>query len=467
MSNLKILFVYLLQEDPLYYVSTRLEYKFQRRPQLGFQYLSAVLKKERGAEVEIYDQAIIHFSLKDFIEKLKKENYLFVGFYSATSMKDKICNYIKKIKEETNVSVVVGGPGFLHGEKYLNVGCDIVCNGEGEETILDIYDYFDKNIPLKKIKGISYKENKIIRNENRPLIQDLDSIPFPDRSKVPIKSYYDYFIPTMRRPYATIMASRGCHFNCTFCTSHVVWGHKYRQRSVRNVIDEIEELVNKYEIKYIAFQDDDFGLNQKWLEELCLEIIKKNYKFKWMCICHPFSFIRKREETLKLLKKSGCDTLSFGLQSADKQILKNIKRNEREPEELLKTIRLAKKFSFFTSIGFIFGLPGDTEETIKTTIDYCDKVKPHVLEFYSLAVLEGSEIHKNYKSKPICGLSREEVNKWCIKASKRFYRDPKTILRFGSYVIRKNPVWALKMMVSLPFLLDRVGLIKNKKLISE
>ena len=135
-----------------------------------------------------------------------------------------------------------------------------------------------------------------------------------------------------------MIASRGCPYRCYFCASCKTWGFKYRRRSVANVIAEIDDAVKKYDVKYIAFLDDVFGITNDWIEEFCRKLIQKDYKIRFMIILHPFSIPKDKEKILKLLKEGGCDTLSFGLQSAHPQILKNVNRNPREQEHLKETI---------------------------------------------------------------------------------------------------------------------------------
>ena len=289
---------------------------------------------------------------------------------------------------------------------------------------------------------------------------------FPDRSKVDIKYYYDYMLFGMRKPYATMIASRGCTHKCYYCTSHKLWGGRYRRRSVDNVILEIDEIVKKYGIKYISFQDDIFGITNDWIEDFCNKLIAKPYKIRWMVIIHPFSVMKDAEKILRLMKMAGCNTLSFGLQSAHPEILKNVFRHPDEPIQLQKIIKIANKLGFVTAVSYIFGLPGDTKETIQTTIDYSLKNCGSLLaSFYILSVLRGSDIDINYGDKKICELSNDELVKLTVSASRKFYLMPLALLKI-SYFILKNPSWFVKVLVNgLPSVLAKIGFIrtKNKK----
>ena len=439
----RVMFVYLDQEKPGYSTLRGTANRaIRRRPQLGFQYLASVLK-QIGVDSIILDQTITPFTVEELLGKVNETSSDIVGFYTAATLEDKVKSFLSELRNKIGVPIIVGGPGSTSAKEYLQAGCDIVCNGEGESTMLEIVDYYNGVKKLNDIKGISYMESgRLTENPPQDLIQDLDSIPFPQRNSIPIKFYHDYYIFTMKKPYVTMIASRGCPMNCTFCSSHHVWRKKYRVRSVENVLEEIDYLKNTFGIKYIAFVDDIFGFDDAWLRKLCKGLIQRSYDIRWMCILHPFSFRKSREELLELLRESGCDTLSFGLQSANPGILKNIKRYPEEPAELESTIKLAKKKGFLTFVSFIFGLPGETRDTIRDTINYCCRVRPTYVEFYSLDLLGGSEIESVYKKKEnVCEISKEELDKWCKYAAKKFYWHPRQLMDIMKIIITRNPCW--------------------------
>lgn len=455
----RILFVYLDQQTSSYTVLRgRPDRSVRRRPQLGFQYLSAVLDRI-GVDSVILDQSITFFTAQDLAGKVRETSADIVGFYSASALKEEVKSCIFELKKRISVPIIVGGPGSFNAQEYLEVGCDLVCHGEGEKTIIDIVDYYNGKKNKQQIKGISYMDSgTFVKNEPQELIVDLDSLPFPKRDKISIDYYQDYYIFTAKKPYATMMASRGCPMNCTFCSSHCFWGGKYRVRSTENVLKEIDYLKDTFDIKYIAFLDDIFGLDEVWLESFCRGLLQRKYNIGWMTIVHPFSFRKSREKSLDLLKKAGCDMLSFGLQSADSEILKNIKRHPEESAELEKTIKMAKKKGFLTSISFIFGLPGETPETIKHSIDYCCKLRPTYAEFYNLEILEGSEMEQVYNIKEnVCEISKEELDKWCKRAARKFYAHPCQIYDIFKIIITKNPSWLWIAVKNAKHFLRAVG----------
>lgn len=458
----KVAFVYLVystESSGEYMVSKDPGLNVQRRPQLGLQYMCAVLEK-KGIKTNIFDQSVTSFNLPKLINELK--DYDLAGFYCSDSQEEIVKVYCKKIKEKLNIPLVVGGPATLLNPSFLDYGCDFVVHGEGELTIQQIIDFLNGKLNAKKLRGASYKRaGKIIEMPQQELITHLDDLPFPDRSKVDINAYYDYFLFDMKQPYITAIASRGCIHKCTYCTSCRLWSYRYRQRSAKNVLAEIDDAVKKYKIKYVAFQDDIFGLSEEWMEEFCTGLINRAYKIRWMAILHPFSFRNNTEKILKLMKQAGCSTLSFGLQSANPDILRNIKRHPDEPRELKRIIKIANKLGFVTAVTYIFGLPGDTKNSIQDTMNYSLSCGSTLANFYVLSVLRGSELEIQYKDKIICKMPHNEILKWTIIASRRFYTSPFTILRITKALI-KNSAWLMHIGIRLPSILARIGFVKNK-----
>ena len=450
----KVAFIYLTQGGGEYYVTDDPGYTVQRRPQLGLQYLCAVLEKN-NIKTNIFDQTVYPFSLDWLIKELK--GYDIAGFYCSDTQEDKVKSFCKKIKEKLDIPILVGGPSALTNPTFLDYGCDIVVYGEGEITMQQLIEYYNGERKLESIKGIFYKKDgAVVETFPQDLITNLDELPFPDRSKIDVTSYYDYFLFGMKRPYITMIASRGCLYRCSFCTSCNMWGNRYRKRSVDNVISEIEEAVKKYNVRYIAFQDDVFGITNEWLEEFCKNLIEGRYRIRWMAIFHPFSVRNDTERILRLMKKAGCDTLSFGLQSSHPEILKNINRSPYEPQELKKILRIANKIGFITAVSYVFGLPGDTGETIQATIDYSLNCGSTLANYFILSVLRGSELKKTYDNKKICELSEKVIEDLTVYASRKFYMQPANLLRIAYFVV-SNPEWLIRRGFHVPSMLARIG----------
>ncbi len=461
----KLQLVYLSPDDWSYTIMGKVDFRMMRRPQLGPLYLSAVLEKD-GFDTEILDQSAKEFTIENLIHQIKIKSPLFVGFYACDANESKLINTLQRIKKECkNTTIIIGGPGAtLNYVYYLESGCDIVCIGEGEVTIVELSHAIKNNQNIENIKGICFKKNgKIISNPERELIKNIDSIPFPRYDKINLNDYKDFVNINGRVPYTTMVTSRGCFHRCSFCTSHLIWKRKLRQRSPENVIKEIDLLVNKYGVKYIAFQDDVFGVNIKWLEAFTNLLKNRKYDLNWLCILNPNTFKNHKKEAFNMMGETGCNFISLGLQSVDAQVLKNIHRDPKEPEAAWETIKLAKKNGMLTLISFIFGLPGDTEKSIKMNIDYSLKVKPHYTAFYLLNILKGSELDNSDINNKLCDLDEKQLKEWCYYARKKFTTNPAIISQNIKYILRYKPSWLLRACMYIPSLLVFSGIKKTAK----
>lgn len=410
---------------------------------MGLMYISASLEK-KGYHTDIVDTTIAPTSSEDIVNQIKRENYLFVGFYADMATKDTVLEYSKLIKSQINIPIVIGGPASLSINGAFKNIIDIICNGEGDLTIIDIAAYIEGRLKKSEVKGISYLENgKMITNLPRELVSNLDNLPFPAREKLPFDQYYDRYIFTVKEPYTTLITSRGCPMNCTYCASPQFWRRKVRRRSVENVIAEIEEVYEKYRVKYIDIIDDTFTIDKKWLENFCDQLIGKNFKLNWSCITHPHDM---PEKLLIKMKKAGCDTLKIGLQSADPMVLKGVRRDPKSPDKASELIKKAKSIGFMVLLDFIFGLPGETEETISKDMLFSLKTNPTFAKFYKLAFLEGSELYSkkyenihNLEDKKIDELCRVAWRKFYFRFSKAlelsvwFYKNPRMLKNFFRY----------------------------------
>lgn len=462
----KVAFVYLKMENTSYCLTDDMGYRALRRPQLGLQYMCAVLEKQ-GIQTNIFDQSVSDFDFEWLCKQLK--GYDLVGFSCSDAQEGKVKTYATQLKEKLGIHVIVGGPSTLGNSSFVDYGCDFVIHGEAERTIQQIVEFYNGERELEDIKGVSYKKDEeLVLAPPQEQIKNLDELPFPERSKVDINAYYDYFIFGMRKPYITMTASRGCIYRCSYCSSPSIWSFKDRQRSVDNVIAELDDVVPKYGIKYIAFQDDIFGITPQWIEEFCTKLIAKPYKVRWMGIIHPLTLkgdAKEVERLVRLMRKAGCDTLSFGLQTADPQILKNINRLPQEPERLKMILSITNKLNIVTNVGFIFGLPGDTKESLQRTTNFIMSCDATLVNIYALAILKGSEMEKQFASvEEACTMPQNEVLRLTQDVSKRFYSRPKTLARIAYLIMRNNPAWPFRVSVTcLPSILARIGFVRTKK----
>ncbi len=252
-------------------------------PPLGLAYIAAYLR-ENNVQVKIIDCTPLHLTIRNLADVIRKEDPTIIGISSTTPLISKsieIADMVKKARPD--VTVILGGPhATAQGKEILTTSksIDIVVVGEGELTMLDLVNEFEKrNMNLENVTGIIYKEqDKIYVNKPRPFIENLDELPFPARDLLPMNKYKPSIKWYYRIPFTTMITTRGCPFKCIFCDSHLTFGRRTRFRSVTNVVDEIEEVVAKWGVKELIFYDDTFTLNKKYVNEICELILKKAKK---------------------------------------------------------------------------------------------------------------------------------------------------------------------------------------------
>ncbi|MBI2060438.1 MAG: cobalamin B12-binding domain-containing protein [Nitrospirae bacterium] len=234
-----VILIHLAFDPPSGHVDKKIRYqRIQRRPQLGLQYIAAVLEN-LGHATEIWDQAVERFTMESLLARMSRTKPLFFGYYSHSFVRDKLCRHLRQIKPIVSSKLIVGGPGALHAKDFLEAGADGVVRGEAEAVLPALVRFCGGEIPGGSVPSFAFFEpGGIHSTPTATPIADLDTLPYPKREPFQPDAYHDYFIPTMRSPYATLITSRGCPYTCTFCGSPTQWGHKVRQRSVENVLSE-------------------------------------------------------------------------------------------------------------------------------------------------------------------------------------------------------------------------------------
>jgi radical SAM superfamily enzyme YgiQ (UPF0313 family) len=245
---------------------------------------------------------------------------------------------------------------------------DIVVRGEGEETLLEIVQQLPNLPKLEDVKGITFRKNgKIIRNPNRPFIQDLDALPRPAYKYIPIEKYR-----IMGKRLLPIMTSRGCPFQCSFCAASQLFGAGFRGRSPKNVLDELEWLRDEYGAEGIAFQDDTLTFNRKRIMDICDGIIDRKINLPWGCGTRADVVT---EEIINKMQKAHCNEVCFGVESGCQEMRDALKKKVTS-EQIENAIKWAKAAGIFVTVSVILGYPGETRETLQQTLDYVRKIEP-------------------------------------------------------------------------------------------
>jgi anaerobic magnesium-protoporphyrin IX monomethyl ester cyclase len=362
---------------------------------LGLLYLAAVLD-EAGYKTEILDAFMtdspfrkigdmteVGMPYEKIKEEIRRRKPDIVGIANPFTSQVEHAVRVADIVKEVNPSIltVVGGPHvtvvpteFL--EEAKNV--DIVAIGEGEYTILDIVRFFEGKKKIDDIEGITHRmDGKVVLNSPRPFNENLDELPYPAYHLVDMEQYLSPKMIEYRSFQSralSMITSRGCPFNCSFCSVHLHMGKTFRAHSVDYVVDHIEHLVNKYRVKTIYFEDDNLTFDIKRFEAICDKILEKDIKFQW----ETPNGVRADYLTLELLKKmkkTGCQSVFVGIESGDQYVLDNIIGKSLKLTNVIKFAEMCKKIGLKTGAFYIIGFPGETKETMRNTVKFALMMK--------------------------------------------------------------------------------------------
>ncbi|MBW2981159.1 B12-binding domain-containing radical SAM protein [Candidatus Woesearchaeota archaeon] len=325
-----------------------------------------------GHDVQILDLAISPSPLKDLVKKLESFNPNFVGVTCTTPLFHEAANTSREVKKINKEMVVIAGgshPTALPEDTLLNSDIDIVVMGEGDYIICDIV----KGKKLSEIKGICFRKNgKIIKNERCGYIEDLDKLPYPAWHLFDIKKYKTPRLTSKKNPVGAIETSRGCIYNCTYCNKKIHGTH-FRFKSAKRVVDEMEYMLNAG-FNEIHIWEDQFSTDLPRAKKICDLIVERGLKFPW----NIFTGIRVNcidEEFLRKAKRAGCYSISFGPESGNQHLLNNIRKGITL-DQCRRAFKLARKVGIETVAFFMLALPGETEETMKKTIDFAIELDP-------------------------------------------------------------------------------------------
>lgn len=385
------------------YFHPRQDNSIFRFPPLGLGYLAAYLK-QHGVSVTLVDCTFI--SQEEALRKTKQSAPRIIGIYSMFSMKNKTLQLAQQLKDNCEL-LVAGGPLPTSNPESFLEDFDAAAIGEGEETMLEIVNSVERNADLGSVKGIAFhakNKGKIEFTSPRGFIQDLDSIPFPARELFDNRAYQDYFRGNYGYSTTSIMTSRGCPFNCDFC-SRPVFGNQFRTRSATNIVDEMET-VKALGYDRVWFADDCFTLNRKRLLTICDEIIRRRLRIGWECLSRVDTIDR---EVAEKMKKAECRRVFFGIESGNNQVLALMKK-QITTKQAKAAVDMIKQSGIQVGAFFILGYPGETGETILDTVRFSSSLPLDYLSFTLPYPIPGTPLYDRVKDKMIIGEWEEPKN---------------------------------------------------------
>ncbi len=457
---------------------------------MGLGYLAGSLLAH-GYECEIWD-ASVESEFETLDEKLGRDPFDVVCLSAPTPLIVQAWEAAATAKRH-GVITILGGPHLtlMPHESMEKAQVDLVVRGEGEYTIIEIMRALEKELsivnsqlsiqnpkskiqnPKSKIEpcffgpeagwgrilGLSWrnKEGKILHNLDRPLPDDIDAIPFPAFQLFKIDRYTNLNPLTdgldMHARAFTIVTSRGCPYKCTYCSKPIT-GDTWRGRSVDNVIAEWEWLVKDLGATEIGITDDIWNLDKNRAKELCRALIKANLNHvPWVTI-HGMKVNNTDAELFKLMKQAGCKRVGFGVENGDDWMLRHVIKKGQTVDMVRQAFKWSKEAKLQTMGFFIFGMPGETEESMEKTIRLSLQLDPDLAHFMMAAPFPGTEMWETLKKHgdvfsdnmdwsqiaiqddkahfAFGGLDKETVERKWHEAHRRFYLRPKRIARIAT-----------------------------------
>ncbi|MCX5694711.1 MAG: radical SAM protein [Candidatus Omnitrophica bacterium] len=366
-------------------------------PALGLAYIAACLEKQ-NYKVEIFDGMVENATASEIA--VCTHGYDLVGITSTTFQVKISYQVLEEIRKENPViPIVIGGPhvSCLPFEPLEKGLADFCVVGEGEEALLSIINAIEKNIDLTSLIGVAYKLNgQIYPAKYSGMIKDINSLPLPARHLLPIKKYRTSAIRTRKYPATSMITSRGCPMQCNFCFNQLPYRKNVRFISAEKIVEEMTQLVTKYGAKEIHFWDDNFLVNKPRIDRLFAIMQSKKMKISFDCEGTINSF---DPEVLKKIKKIGCYSVSYGIESVNQRIL-DLMGKKTSIEQIRLVVKETKKLGLDVRGYFLFGFPTETKEDVLETINFSKELKLTDATFSLFVPLPGTKAYEMVKDEP-------------------------------------------------------------------
>jgi len=435
---------------------------------IGLGIIANVLLND-GHDVNILDINAERLSKTDIRERIDFNNkYDFIGIGGLITTYKYLKWLIFELRKYNSDSKIIVGGGVVTENPTLLLSktpADVAVIGEGENTMQELTSTLENNNSWDNVKGIAYKkENRIKINPPRPLIKNLDDLPFPAYDLFQIDIYLNnvahaYIINKKRE--IDIITSRGCPYNCEYC--YHIFGRGARLRSVDKVIEEIKYLIDKYNIDSILILDETFTINKNRVFEFCKEIKKEKIDIPWSCYARVNLVDR---QMLDKMKQAGCYRVGYGIESGSQLILDQMNKKVTV-EQAKKAIRMTREAGLICGTTWMFGYPGENLETIKETIDFCKELLISPSFFYTTPY-PGSNLYEKVKDKIVekygdeeqfisvlgdasdftinlTDLSEEELHKLKAETEKKLRKIP--LHRYPEYLYRRYQQYGLNVFI--------------------
>jgi radical SAM superfamily enzyme YgiQ (UPF0313 family) len=360
-------------------------------PPLGLAYIGANLE-QIGLKPELFDALALGVKYNEMKSEIEKKKPDIVIMNTATITFSEDLGVVKSIKESfPDTKIILVGthvtamPRMCLKEKEI----DFIIQGETDYTVRELVESADKG--YEKIRGLGFRKgNKIVLNPPRKPIENLDEVPFPARHLIPKNG--KYFNPFAKKmPYTTAISSRGCPYQCIYCSSVILYGNKFRARSAENVVDEIE-LVKSQGCKEIFYRDETLTFDKKRIIKICDLIKERKIDISWMCNTRVDTVDRN---LLQKMKNAGCHMVKFGVESGNQEVLNKLKKGITI-HSIKKAFKASRDVGISTVAHFMFGNPDETIEQINQTISLSKKINPDYASFNITTPYPGTPLFEKY-----------------------------------------------------------------------
>lgn len=441
------------------YCNTRANAVIQNYPLLSLAYLAAVARRD-GFSVSILDLGIEFEPYRILHKVLEELSPRFIGITSTTPVFPEVAALSRIIKNHlgSRTKLIIGGPhaSALPEEALRQSYFDILVFGEGEAALVEIL----QEKPLKEIAGIYYKEweKNIFKTEPRAMTVSLDSLPFPAFDLYDLKRYKCPRFLSRFSPLSNYMTSRGCVYECTFCNKNI-FGRRFRSRSPELVIEEMEYMLRSG-IKEIRIIDDMLTTDMERSKTIFRLVLKRGLKFPWT-LAGGIRVDNLDEEFLRLAKKAGIYEVCFAFESGAQKSLDSINK-KTTVEQCRKAMEMVRRVGGLQTVGFfMLGLPADTEESLKKTLNFAVELMPDLAKVTITTPFPGTALYRQYEEKGLIkskdwtlynlhkaehiyqhpNLSHEILKKYYDKFYYKFYLNPKWLLRRLYYSIKNKTLF--------------------------
>ncbi|MCM8782134.1 MAG: B12-binding domain-containing radical SAM protein [Candidatus Omnitrophica bacterium] len=437
---------------------------------IGLAYLAAYLR-QNNYEVKILDalaegevqrgDGFIRrgMTLQQIIEYIDAYKPDIIGISCMYTAYARDAHEIAEAVKNLNYKILVIFGGAHSSINYSIVmkdkNVDIVVRREGEKTLLELINAIAKGRNWKEVRGITFHNNGAVKtNPEQEYINDIDTIPFPARDLLPRNIYNTLRSPYwMRPPLDVIVSSRGCPKRCIYCSIHSVWGNKWRARSAKNVVDEMELLV-KEGIKEVHFTDDNISVDKRRMYEICDEIINRRLDIKWT-MPNGIALWTLDKELLIKMKRAGCYRLTFGVETGNQKMQRYIGKN-LDLRYARKVIRWANDLGFWTISTHIIGFPYETKKEMKDTFNFALKSGTDFALFYALTPFLGTAVFEEFKKEGLLPTELENIDEYREFFISEFACDTKLfkkeeIIKIQTGMYKKFIIYRFIQMIFNPF----------------